>query len=485
MTVASFPEMRLEDLARAVAESLSHAQFTTIFGSLALQAPSEGPRWHRILVALLERQRRDGCGNNVGAFVERVLDPANFLGRAREFEDLRSSVNMLLAFHGLEVGTDGKLKKTSVVTTLSQAEDRAGRLRSELRRRNVHEDVLRFCRPELVDKNYFHAVLEATKSVAEKLRSKTGLTCDGSELAQKALGGKQPLLAINSLVSDTERSEQSGFANLLVGTFGMFRNPTAHSPKVTWAISEEEALDLLSLVSLLHRRLDRAVRTGFAVPVRSPEKMGENNEIPWPSADDVAFASGPGFRNADVSWLRRVVDDEALADGFKRMGDYAVAALEQGIETSHERVFLPIAYAYRHSIELALKSLLRRAEQLELADDVAAVLGGHDLGTLWARVRQALEKFFAGDDPAPLLAAERIVLEFTRLDPSGQSFRYARDKKNRSQLESAPSHVDLIELKRVMAGLSNFLDGCASSFGVAIDNLNEMRHYYEAGEREP
>ncbi|HEY4636890.1 MAG TPA: TIGR02391 family protein, partial [Burkholderiales bacterium] len=27
----------------------------------------------------------------------------------------------------------------------------------------MHPDVLRFCRPELVQKNYFHAVFEATK----------------------------------------------------------------------------------------------------------------------------------------------------------------------------------------------------------------------------------------------------------------------------------------------------------------------------------
>jgi uncharacterized protein (TIGR02391 family) len=269
VTIGVFPEIHLEHLARDLAESLSHPQFTTVFDQLGLEAPArgEGPRWKRILAGLRERQRRDACGNNVGAFIESVLDPVNFRGRSREFDELRSRVNELLAFHGLEVGADGKLKKTSAVTTLSEAEDRAGRLRAELRRRNVHEDVLSFCRPELVDKNYFHAVLEATKSIAAKVRTKTGLKCDGGELVQKALGGKQPPLAINSLASETERSEQSGFMNLLVGTFGMFRNPTAHAPKVTWAISEDEAFDLLSLASLLHRRLDRAVLTGFPVPV--------------------------------------------------------------------------------------------------------------------------------------------------------------------------------------------------------------------------
>lgn len=46
---------------------------------------------------------------------------------------------------------------------------------AELARRDVHPDVLRFCRAELVQQNYFHAVLEAAKSVADKLRTLTGL----------------------------------------------------------------------------------------------------------------------------------------------------------------------------------------------------------------------------------------------------------------------------------------------------------------------
>jgi len=47
--------------------------------------------------------------------------------------------------------------------------------------------------------------------------------------------------------------------NLLKGLFGTFRNTTAHAPKFTWRIKEQDALDILSMVSLVHRRLDNAV----------------------------------------------------------------------------------------------------------------------------------------------------------------------------------------------------------------------------------
>ena len=148
--------------------------------------------------------------------------------------------------------------------TLTEAEEAAGRLRSELSRRGVHPDVLKFCRPELLQENYFHAVFEATKSVADKIREKAEVDGDGSELVDRAFGiGKQgmPLLAFNSLQTETERSEHSGLMQLMKGMFGVFRNVTAHAPKVKWPISEQDALDLLTIASYLHRRLDTCFKT--------------------------------------------------------------------------------------------------------------------------------------------------------------------------------------------------------------------------------
>lgn len=37
---------------------------------------------------------------------------------------------------------------------------------------------------------------------------------------------------------------------------------TAHAPKITWTISEPDALDLFTTVSLIHRRLDGATPIG-------------------------------------------------------------------------------------------------------------------------------------------------------------------------------------------------------------------------------
>lgn len=70
----------------------------------------------------------------------------------------------------------------------------------------------------MLKKANFHACLEATKSVLDRLRHLTGQTGDGSSLVDEVLAlGKTgiPRLAINSLTTQTEKDEQSGLANLV------------------------------------------------------------------------------------------------------------------------------------------------------------------------------------------------------------------------------------------------------------------------------
>lgn len=218
----------------------------------------------RLFEALRQRQQEDQCGNQVVAFIQEVMNPVRYTGSAEYFEARRRELNAVLAFAGYELREDGKLRICQPAKTLSEAEVRADRLRAELGRRGIHHEVLQFCRAELLQENYFHAVLEATKSVAEKIRAKTGLTADGARLVDLAFGLNEsgmPLLAFNSLQTEAERSEHTGLMNLMKGVFGTFRNPAAHAPRISWNVSERDALDLLTIVSFLHRRLDCAMRT--------------------------------------------------------------------------------------------------------------------------------------------------------------------------------------------------------------------------------
>ena len=264
MTITSFKEIHLEAIARALADAATHRELSGLFRQCGIEERGGNPKWERILLALGARQQADRCGNNVGAFIEVVLDPVRFAGHPDEHNSFCRSVNRVLSFSGISVREDGKLVSVKAARTVDEAEERASRLKSTLISRIVHADVLSFCRAELVQNNYFHAVFEATKSVADKIRTKSGCSSDGSMLVDEAFSVGQsghPRLAFNSLQTPTERGEHGGLMNLIKGLFGAFRNTTAHAPKIHWPIDEQDALDILTLASLIHRRLDSAIRT--------------------------------------------------------------------------------------------------------------------------------------------------------------------------------------------------------------------------------
>lgn len=83
--------------------------------------------------------------------------------------------------------------------------------------------------------------------------------------AEKARGDA-PILAINPRRTRSERDEQKGLVNLVLGCYGMFRNPTSHEARIHWPLSLQDAEDLMSMVSLIHRRLDGAQYTQTVAP---------------------------------------------------------------------------------------------------------------------------------------------------------------------------------------------------------------------------
>ena len=232
---------------------------------LRLPVGQESTKWRMLRESFELAQRRDGHGGSVLRFVKLSLDPSRELG-AGDFSGLRVSMNEVLLLSGLELLADGRLVPRTKSRTADDARTRADRLRARLRERNVHPDVLLFCKAELVQRNYFHAVLEAAKGVSSKIRERTGLTSDGVELVNEAftLTQNMPPLAFNSLQTPSERSAHSGYANFARGVVGAFRNPTAHDPKVEFPLSEDDALDMLATMSMVHRRLDEATTTPAA-----------------------------------------------------------------------------------------------------------------------------------------------------------------------------------------------------------------------------
>lgn len=267
--VLPFPGSALEAICKALGETVTGREIPNLIAPLRVEEDvgiESGTKWKRLYNAVVEAQNRQQDGRPVIRLIREVMAPVRF-DTAHSHEEARAAVNKPLAHYGFKVNEHGIVVRGKTAGSVAEAQERADSLRAELGRRAVHADVLAFCRTELLQQNYFHAVLEASKSVAQKIRDRTGLTSDGSDLADAAFSLRaDPVpLAFNSLTTSTERSEHTGLAQFTRALFSTARNPTAHAPKVHWAMDRQEALDLLTLASMLHRRLDRAL-TGIRSP---------------------------------------------------------------------------------------------------------------------------------------------------------------------------------------------------------------------------
>jgi uncharacterized protein (TIGR02391 family) len=259
--VPSFPEGQIEALARLLGECGSGTDITRVLRDRGLVDESgESTKWRRLYWVFLECQRRHGCANHVVDFIRAFLTPARFVGRSGDFEAHRQELNTILAFSGLAYGADGQFRQVAAAKTLDEAEKRVKTIRAKFQGRRLHPEVLKYCRSELMQENYFHAVFEATKGLAQRLRDVSGVQADGATLVDRVFSLERPILAMSTLRTDTERSEHKGFAALLKGCFAAVRNPLAHEPKILWE-GEDDAADYLSLISLLHRKLDECVPT--------------------------------------------------------------------------------------------------------------------------------------------------------------------------------------------------------------------------------
>lgn len=247
-------------------EGLSGSQIDQVLQQI--RVPNVTPKItkrHRIFNALADHQNRHRNGKSLVAFVNKAMAPVRYRNDQALHARRMAELNEVLVYAGLAVNDKGEIVrlKGGAAFTLDEAARRAGSIRSELRRRGTHRRVLDYCTDELLQKRNFHAMLEASKSIPARLREMTGAQGDGAGLADAMLApGNGPSLAINNATSETDKAEQAGFNNLVKGILGLFRNPTAHDPRLCREITDDELLEALTMMSMVHRRLDTARRCG-------------------------------------------------------------------------------------------------------------------------------------------------------------------------------------------------------------------------------
>ncbi|MEA3311564.1 MAG: TIGR02391 family protein, partial [candidate division WOR-3 bacterium] len=160
-------------------------------------------------------------------------------------------------FYGLVVKTEtGKIVVTGQTDAyLHSRESEEAKLFDS---REFHPKVREHAKELFLEKRYFHAVFECCKAFDKYVREKSKLDKHGLSLMSSALSLKGPL-KLNPQRTETEKNEQEGLMHLCIGLMRAIRNPEGHEPELDWPITREDALDILSLISYLYRKIDKTV----------------------------------------------------------------------------------------------------------------------------------------------------------------------------------------------------------------------------------
>jgi len=206
---------------------------------------------------------------------------------------------------------------------------------------------------------------------------------------------------------------------------------------------------------------------------------------PWPDRRASLFAMGQPKLSSptwcSVKWLTTAqsFDDGRLAEQFMRAANAVVEDRKSGRDHGDaDGLFMPIAYLFRHAIELKLKSLIRSAgsaELIEISAKIEEKLEGHALHPLWIVARHAIESRWPDETKLVVNNTEALIQDFHRIDRSGQQLRYTRDLDGASTMKGLPEAVDLEQVREAVQGVFNLLDGCESEFRMIAECLAEHR----------
>jgi uncharacterized protein (TIGR02391 family) len=253
----------LEAICQTIAhtnDGLSGTEIGKILGDCGIKDTDPSlTKWKRLYNAFIKWQNDNQCSNHILKFIQEALRPVRYIGKEEVFQMRRNEINKRLSFIGIEITETGLYKNVDKSTTISEAEKRASHFKYKLTSRSVHAEIMKYCIAELLVENYFHSVFEGIKSIADRIRNMTGLYADGNALIDTSFSTTNPMIRINGLINDTERSEHIGLSNMIKGLFGLIRNPTAHEPKIKFLIEEDEALDVMTTISYIHKRLDKVL----------------------------------------------------------------------------------------------------------------------------------------------------------------------------------------------------------------------------------
>lgn len=246
----------LEDVARVIGDAYTGTQLERFLDESGI--PREwipqfegGTKWvyvHEVLVAVVEggTAQRRAVRQFIGAWLDNRLHSGPDV-------ETRDRIARDLARQGWFV-REGRLVSGDPVYPTPQA---AAAVARPARLDALHPRIVEVSRQLFEDEHRAAATLQAFIAVNNRVKQITGRAdLDGVDLMAQVFRPETPVLVLADLTTETGRNIQTGYHRIFMGVMAAIRNPNAH--ELFDRMDEDEALEQLSLASLLMRRLDEA-----------------------------------------------------------------------------------------------------------------------------------------------------------------------------------------------------------------------------------
>ncbi|WP_100065139.1 TIGR02391 family protein [Miniphocaeibacter massiliensis] len=240
----------LKKISCILAELTTGSKITYMFQVLNMDNDSTiSTKWNRIYNSISQNLNKFNDSSIVIKVIEYVFADKMHDCNSSEWQSALFDINKVIQYLGLKVNDSGKVVKTIKVETFSDGQKNFNMIKDKLSLFEIHPLILNLCNPEIVEENYFHLILEASKIPLNKVRQLTGSKSDGNTLIIDSFNHKKPLVVLNSLSTQSEKSEYFGLKALLNTIVYFYRNPKAHELKAYNPSSSEDAIKALLMIS--------------------------------------------------------------------------------------------------------------------------------------------------------------------------------------------------------------------------------------------
>lgn len=249
----------LEAIAKIIGDRYTGTEISAFFRKAGFpEIVHDGStKWRFVFSALEAIQKSPNGDANIAKILEILCDPQEFFGNPELHTHILGDIDEILSFYGLSINPqNGKL----IVSTEAKAKLRKRKsIEAEVfDARQLHPEVVKHGRNLFIQSRHYHAVFECCKAFDRFVANKAQINEHGDKLMGAALN-VNGTLKLNSLQTQSEINEQEGVMHLCKGLMRAIRNPEAHEPELDWPINQQDALDILSLISFLYRKIEAAI----------------------------------------------------------------------------------------------------------------------------------------------------------------------------------------------------------------------------------